>query len=105
MTPEEAVAEVNSAFPHGARVVSDGPRGTTIDLVGLEAKSGPSNGEDLGPTLLGWAYPNKDRYFSLEKVEERPDGWLITDQGQRYLFKPLTKKQGDALSSRIEEST
>lgn len=99
MNPSDALLQLKDAFPNGAAAVTDGARGRTIKLIGLEGKV-----VEGVATILGWAYPNKDIYIPLKSVEERDDGWLCRTPDGRILLKPLSKNEGDQIESDMERA-
>lgn len=86
-----AAEEVSKAFPHGAIVVDEG-MGMHYPIVDLQVEM-----LDGAPTLLGWALPTKDLLFDLSSAQVRPDGWLVTRNGDRCLLKPQTKDEENAV--------
>lgn len=85
--------KIGTVFKYGARVIQDGqPPVNMTHFSYAESESGV-------PTILGWAFPNKDKYFEVTGLEDREDGWLLQANGTRYLFKPLSKDVGQALAS------
>lgn len=90
--------KIGSVFKYGARVVQDGQDTKSVIHLSYAEDS------DGKPTILAWAYPSKDLYYTVKDVEEREDGWLIHANGTRYLFKPLDKKTGQDLASDMKDA-
>lgn len=89
--------KVESTFPFGAMVVSDGDEGRHFEIVDIKAYRSPQG----QPVLLGWALPNKD--ILLESpVEEREDGWVTEHDGHRVILRPLTADQGKRIKTTME---